>query len=227
MALREPAGANIWRPPPIIAVTGGRVLMDIEPGSPGNYDSIMRAIHWLTVLLVAAAFTAVWIADPQLVGRAYAGMIVQIHRSLGLTVCALTIFRLFWRWRARIPALPADLPRMQKWAARTTEALIYLLLVAQPVVGLLYSNAYGARVNLFLLVQLPTVITRDPALGETLGALHNFLGYSLLALIGAHAAAALFHHFLRRDDVLNAMLPSRLRNVGRSAFALDRARRQT
>jgi cytochrome b561 len=94
-------------------------------------------------------------------------------------------------------------------------------------VGLLYSNAYGARVRLFLLVQLPLVIDRDPELGEQLGALHNFLGYSLLALIGAHAAAALFHHFLRRDAVLNAMLPSRLRDAGRSAFALGRARRQT
>jgi cytochrome b561 len=95
------------------------------------------------------------------------------------------------------------------------------------VVGLLYSNSYGVQVNLFLMVQLPTVIAHDPAFGETLGALHNFLGYSLLALIGAHAAAALFHHFIRRDDVLNAMLPVRLRDIGRAAFALGRPRRQT
>jgi superoxide oxidase len=203
------------------------VRMDARPSTVDSYDRVMRAIHWTTLLLVTGVFVAIWIADPQFVGRDNARLIVQIHRSLGLTVCALTIFRLAWRWRAHVPPLPGDLPLIQKWAARTNEALIYMLLLAQPVVGLLYSSAYGVRVNLFLLFQLPTVIARDPAFGEELGAIHNFLGYSLLALIGAHAAAALFHHFLRRDDVLNAMLPTRLRDIGRSAFALGRARRQT
>ena len=201
--------------------------MDERPSTTDSYDKVMRAIHWTTLLLITGVFVTIWSADPRLVGRANALLIVQIHRSLGLTVCALTIFRLAWRWHARIPPLPGDLPTIQRWAARANEGLIYVLLLAQPVVGLLYSNSYGIQVNLFLMVQLPTVIAHDPAFGETLGALHNFLGYSLLALIGAHAAAALFHHFIRRDDVLNAMLPVRLRDIGRAAFALGRARRQT
>jgi cytochrome b561 len=227
MAPHKTAGANKPRPGPVMIDDGREGRMDIEQASPGNYDGVMRTVHWLTVLLVAAAFGAVWIADPQLVGRANAGLIVQLHRSLGLTVGALTVFRLLWRWRARIPPLPADLPPVQKLAARTTEGLIYLLLLAQPLAGLLYSNAYGARVRLFLLLPLPPAIARDPDLAETLGAVHVFLGYALLALIGAHAAAALFHHFIRRDDVLNAMLPPRLRDAGRATFALGRARRQT
>lgn len=201
--------------------------MDARARTVDSYDKVMRAIHWTTLLLVTGVFVAIWVADPQLVGRDNARLIVQLHRSLGLTVCTLTIFRLAWRWRAHIPPLPGDLPTVQRWAARTNEALIYVLLLAQPVVGLLYSTAYGVRVNFFLLVQLPLLFGKDVVLGETLGALHNFLGYSLLALIGAHAAAALFHHFIRRDDVLNAMLPARWRDAGRSVFALGRARRQT
>ena len=167
----------------------------------------------MTLLLVAVAFVDVWIADPAVVGSAHARSIVQIHRSLGLTIAALTIFRLVWHRRARVPPLPADLPRMQKWAARATVGLIYGLLLAQPMVGLLYSNASGARVNLFLLVQLPAVIGRDLALGEPLGAIHSFLGYSLLILVGMHAAAALYHHFIRRDAVLAAMLPAARRGA--------------
>jgi len=193
------------------------VRMDARSDTVHSYDKVMRTIHWATLFLVTAAFVAIWSADPQLVGKANVGAVVQIHRSLGLTICAVTIFRLVWRWRARIPALPDDLPAVQKWAARTMEGLIYLLLLAQPVVGLLYSNSYGRQVDFFLLVQLPMVIARDPALGENLGAIHTFLGYSLLALIGAHAAAALFHHFVRRDEVLNAMLPARLRARHRCA----------
>jgi cytochrome b561 len=186
----------------------------------------MRAIHWATLALVVATFAAVWIADPALVGP-YVRPVVQVHRSLGLTVAALTIFRLAWRWRARIPPLPGDLPVMQKIAARATEGLLYVLLVAQPVIGLLYTNAYGLRVNLYFLGELPALIGRDRPLSVLLGNVHFFLGYSLLILIGLHAAAALFHHFIRRDDVLNAMLPSRLRGIGRSLFALTRSRRQT
>jgi cytochrome b561 len=123
--------------------------------------------------------------------------------------------------------LPGDLPVIQKLAARVSEGILYVLLVAQPVIGLLYTNAYGVRVNLYLLGELPAVIDRDRAFAAQLGTIHSFLGYSLLALIGLHSAAALFHHFIRRDDVLNAMLPARLRGAGRSAFALDGARRQT
>lgn len=170
------------------------------------YDPVMRAVHWTTLVLVLAAFTAVWIADPAWVG-AYAGPVVQLHRSFGLTIAALTLFRLVWRWRASIPELPADLPRIQKLAARFTEGLIYLLLVVQPSIGLLYTNAHGQRANLYFLGRLPAIIGKDRELAATLGALHNFVGYALLILIGVHAAAALYHHFIRRDGVLAAMLP--------------------
>jgi cytochrome b561 len=86
-----------------------------------------------------------------------------------------------------------------------------LLLLAQPLVGLLYTNAYGLRVNLFFLGEIPAVIDRDRQLASQLGSVHSFLGYTLLAVIGLHAAAALFHHFIRRDEVLNTMLPARFR----------------
>ena len=184
--------------------------MKVQSGAPTHYDPVIRAVHWMTLVLVTAAFAAVWIADSALVGS-YVRQVVQLHRSLGLTVAALTIFRLGWRLRTRIPDLPGELPVVQKLAARITEGLIYLLLLAQPLVGLLYTNAYGLRVNLFLLVQLPALIGRDRSLSDSLGNIHSFLGYSLLILIGLHAAAALFHHFIRRDDVLKAMLPACLR----------------
>ena len=183
--------------------------MNKEAGSPSSYDPVMRAVHWATLVLVAAAFAAVWIADPALVGS-YARPVVQVHRSLGLTVAALTVFRLGWRWRARIPALPGDLPAVQRIAARAAEGLIYVLLIAQPAVGLLYTNTYGLRVNVFFLGELPAVVARDRVLAAQLGDIHSLLGYSLLALIGVHAAAALFHHVVRRDGVLLTMVPSRL-----------------
>ncbi|MGC2200592.1 MAG: cytochrome b/b6 domain-containing protein [Stellaceae bacterium] len=122
---------------------------------------------------------------------------------------ALTVVRLTWRWHVPIPALPADLPALQKTAARVTEACLYLLLLVQPILGILHTNARGRRVGLYFLGQLPAVIGPDKALAKQAMAMHELIGYLLLGLIALHAAAALFHHHVRRDDVLRAMLPRR------------------
>lgn len=184
--------------------------MDVQMVSPTNYDRVMRTVHWTTLVLVAAVFGTIWIADPALVGS-YARPIVQLHRSIGLTVAALTVFRLVWRLRARIPALPGDLSKFQKLAARATEALLYVLLVVQPLVGLTYTNASGQRVDFYFLARLPALVDRNKPLAALVGDAHSLVGYTMLAVIGLHAAAALFHHYVRRDEVLNAMLPVQLR----------------
>ena len=170
-----------------------------------SYDRVLKTIHWTSLLLIAAAYTAVW-ASHAVAGREHA-MLVQLHRSLGLTVFALTLFRLGWRCRARIPELPLDLPRLQRAAARTTERLIYLLLALQPMLGVLDTNARGRRIDFYFLGELPAIIGRNKLLGSGAAAAHQFVGYLFLGVIALHAAAALFHHFIRRDDVLRAMLP--------------------
>jgi cytochrome b561 len=128
---------------------------------------------------------------------------------------ALTMFRLVWRCRARIPPLPGDLHPLQKLAARATEAVIYLLLIAQSVLGLIHTNARGQRVDLFFLGSLPAVIAPDKSLGRLTHDLHELAADALLIVIGVHAAAALYHHFIRRDAVLAAMLPARFRRAAR------------
>jgi cytochrome b561 len=121
----------------------------------------------------------------------------------------LTLFRLGWRWHARIPSLSADLPALQKLAARVIEYLLYTLLLVQPLFGILHVNARGRRVGFFFLgelAELPAIIGPDKALATQAITAHAFVAYLLLVVIALHAAAALFHHFVRRDDVLNGML---------------------
>jgi cytochrome b561 len=197
-----------------------------KAGEQANFDRVIQTCHWLTLLLIAAIYSAAWTAHSGLAGEWYQP-VMQLHRSLGLTVFAVTIFRLAWRRRVRIPALPADLHPLQKLAARGTEALLYLLLLLQPVLGLLQTGARGQAVDFYFLVRVPPVIGMDRPLARELHDLHALTANALLLLIGLHAAAALFHHFIRQDDVLDAMLPRRLRGVGRSAFALRRPRRQS
>jgi cytochrome b561 len=155
-------------------------------------------------------YTAVWASHAVGSGEQSA-LLVQLHRSMGLAILALTLFRLAWRWNARIPLLPAELPPFQKFAARATEYVLYVLLLLQPALGLLNTNARGRRVDFYFLGELPPVIGPDKVLAKQAMAAHEFVAYLLVALVALHVAAALFHHFVRRDNVLKAMLPDRRR----------------
>ena len=92
-------------------------------------------------------------------------------------------------------------------AAHSIEYLLYSLLLLQPILGLLHTNAHGARVNLFFFFRLPQLMDRDDKLAEQLILAHGIVANLLLAVIALHATAALFHHFIRRDETLNRMLP--------------------
>ena len=182
-----------------------------EAAAPADsYDRIAKAVHWTTLLLIAAVYVAVW-ASHAAASREQSALLVQLHRSIGVTIFALTLFRLAWRWTARIPPLPVELPLYQKLAARVTEYALYVLLLFQPALDLLKTNARGRRVDFYFLGELPPVIGADKVLAKQATAAHQLVAYLLLALIALHAAAGLFHHYVRRDNVLNAMLPGRRR----------------
>jgi cytochrome b561 len=171
-----------------------------------SYDPVLKAFHWSTLLLIAAAYVAIW-GSYAVATKELEAFLTHMHRSLGVTVFVLTVFRLGWRWRARIPSLPADLPVIQKVAARVAEYVLYALLLIQPILGILYINARGRRVDVFFLGELPPIVGPDKMFAKQAIAAHDIVAYVLLTFIALHAAAALFHHFVRRDDVLNGMLP--------------------
>jgi cytochrome b561 len=175
------------------------------------FDPAIRFLHWLTLLLVAAvfvlAFSIVYFAS----FRKEAVALIQLHRSFGVTVWVVTVGRLVWRQFSRFPNWPADMPQAMRLAAQWSEYAFYALLLTQPILGLLQTNANGERVNLFLLGQLPALIGRDRPLANQLLEVHVTVGLLLLGLIALHASAALYHHFWRRDDTLDAMLPQGMR----------------
>jgi cytochrome b561 len=110
-----------------------------------------------------------------------------------------------------------------RFAAQASEHALYALLLIQPIVGLLQTNAHGDRVNLFFLGQLPALIGRNRPLAKQLLEVHETVGLLLLGLIALHAAAALYHHFWRRDHTLDAMLPQALRRgVARGSLSVRR-----
>lgn len=131
----------------------------------------------------------------------------MLHRSFGLTILGLTAFRLAWRQRTPVPPLPADVPPLQRIAARASVAALYVLLGSQPVLGVVGSLLHGDRVTVFGAVVLPALLPFNRPLARQVPWLHGWTALLPLALIGLHVAAALHHHFVRRDAVLSGMLP--------------------
>ena len=184
----------------------------------GVFDPATRLLHWLTAGLMLCAFVLAFSIDLT-TSRASHTVFLQLHRSVGLSIWIVTLVRLVWRNFAEYPDWPSDMPQAMRVAAMASEYVLYALLMTQPILGILQTNAHGDHVNFFLIGQLPALIERNRLLSQQLMTLHKAVGFSLLALIALHVSAALFHHFWRRDDTLTAMLPAAAewRNVKRRA----------
>jgi cytochrome b561 len=174
------------------------------------FDAFTRTLHWLTFILIVMTFLLA-VSFRYAASEERLTFLLQLHRSFGVTVWVVTAIRLIWRQYTQFPNWPADMPQRMRIAAQASELVLYALLLVQPVLGLLYTNAHGDRVNLYFLGQLPAIIAEDRALARRILVLHEAVAITLLALLALHVSAALFHHFVRRDNTLNAMLPEAMR----------------
>ena len=129
------------------------------------------------------------------------------HKWIGVTIFMLALARVAWRLTHGAPALPSSMPAWQQRVAAATHVLLFVLIVVIPLTGWLYSSAAGVPTVYLGLLQLPDLVARDKALADQLRLVHVSLNYIMLALVVVHAAAALKHHLVDRDDVLRRMLP--------------------
>jgi cytochrome b561 len=189
------------------------------------FDPVIRFLHWLTLVLVTAIFVLAFAIDLA-ASNERAVALTQLHRSFGLIIWVVTLGRLGWRQFSRFPNWPADMPQAMRFAAQWSEYALYALLLTQPILGLLQTNAHGDQVNLFFLGRLPALIGHDRLFAKQLLAAHEAVGLLLLGLIALHVAAALYHHFWRRDDTLDAMLPQGMSRRSAKGPALEGGRRQ-
>jgi len=164
----------------------------------------MAILHWSTVLLLIAA-AAFALTRDEVAGRVARQWLLEGHRHTGLLVLLLALLRIGLRLRngSQPQANHARLVRIAAWL---THAALYLILLALPLLGWTLSNAEGKPVYLFG-AALPALVADDEDLADRLLLWHQDLAWALLALVLLHIGAALYHHFVRRDDVLRSMWP--------------------
>ena len=171
-----------------------------------NYTSTAIGLHWLIFLLIFAAFSlGLYMHDLPLTPDKL--RLYNYHKWLGVSILLLVVLRLGWRATHRPPALPDAMVCWEKSAAHVMHYLLYALMFAIPLSGWLMSSAKGFQTVWFGVLPLPDLIGKDKELGKQLAEVHELLSYALLGLVVVHAAAALKHHFLVRDDILTRMLP--------------------
>lgn len=183
-------------------------MAEVRPIIPTDfaYTRTAIALHWVTVALIATGFTiGVWMVDlpiaPQTI-RVYA-----YHKWIGITVFLVTLARVAWRAAHPVPPAVA-MPSWQRRTAIASHVSLYLLMLAIPMSGWLYSSATGVEVVYLGVIPLPNVVAKDEALAALLKSVHYTLNFTLLALVLVHAGAALRHHYVERDRVLSRMLPA-------------------
>lgn len=167
-----------------------------------KYDPFARVLHWLIVLLLTAQYIVAWTMPEIHRGTRPAGLIV-VHLDLGAFIIGVMIVRVLWRIVRKEPDV-VEGTSFTRGVAYLTHGLLYLLLIVQPVMGWINASSRGWQVTLFG-VNLPALAATGSAIGHTLGDVHQLLAWVMLALIGLHVAAALYHQWVLRDRVLRRM----------------------
>ena len=171
-----------------------------------RYGAVAKTFHWLTVALFIATFWIAWsMVDLPLGPEKFE--LYNLHKSIGVSILALTVLRLIWRWISPPPALPTDMSATAQNLARLGHGALYVAIFVQIAVGLGHSWAANFPVVVFGLFTLPSLVPPDEALKKALTMVHFWGGWVILALIAGHIGAALYHHFVRKDAVMRRMLP--------------------
>jgi cytochrome b561 len=173
-----------------------------------RYGAAAQAFHWLTVILVIAAYTLSPGGSEEQVYSAARDFTRRAHETLGIAVGLLTLLRLAWRALDTVPQDP-PMPAVMRYAAKIVHVGLYLLLLAVPLTAIVGAWLEAHPLTLLLLGDIASPLQEAHAAGQTIATIHTYLGDAIVWVAGLHAAAGLFHHFFLRDRVLRSMLPKR------------------
>jgi len=189
-----------------------RVVLPAEQNSAaagGGYGRAASAMHWLVAALAVMVVVFGWATEAAARNTPARGSLLLLHGSIGLTILAVMIVRILWRWRHPAPVLPRSLTRLEAALAHLTHLGLYLLFMGMPLAGYVNAAAQGHAVSLFGMVSIPPLLPINLRLAQGAIAAHLVGQYLVYLLVAAHIAAALFHGIVTRDGVLERMLPRR------------------
>lgn len=176
--------------------------------TPSRYPTALIALHWLTLLLLVGVYACIEGREFFPRGSVPREALKSWHFMLGLTVFGVTWLRLAARHFWSIPPIVPTPPAWQARLAQVVHVALYAIMLGMPLGGWIILSAAGKPVPWFGF-ELPPLVAPDKALAKQVEEIHEVVGKVGLFLIGLHTVAALYHHYLVRDDTLARMLPRR------------------
>jgi len=173
------------------------------------YDPIARGLHWLNAILALVTILLAWGIPGAPRHSAARGLLIMLHGSFGIAVLAVMLLWAGWRLRHKSPPLRPVLSGIEVLLAYATQAAIFVLFVAMPLSGYVSLAAAGKPVSLFGFVAIPPLPPQSGRLSQAAIALHLTGEFLIYGLVGLHIGGALMHGFIRRDGILERMLPRR------------------
>jgi len=169
-----------------------------------TYGVVAKSFHWLLFLMltfsiIAGNFLA---AMPKGAEKLQAA---GMHKSFGAVLLMLIMLRLVWKLINETPRLPDETTAGESFVAKAMHWGLYVLMFAQPLAGIMMSQAAGIPVSFFGLFEFPVFLNKDPELAKTFLAIHGTVWIVLVIAVFGHVGAALHHHFIKKDNVLKQM----------------------
>ncbi len=176
----------------------------IVADSPAHYTRTAVGLHWLIAALIGVALVMGWVMTDMAVTPLKLKL-YNWHKWVGITVLWLAALRILWRVTHRPPDM-VSMPAWQRIAAHALHGVLYLLMLAQPLSGWIYSNAAGFPIVYLRLVPLPNLVAKNPQLADAWQQVHETTGWLLVAVLTVHLLAALKHQLVDKDDTMRRML---------------------
>ena len=193
-----------------------------------RYDAVAMTLHWLTALLVVLLFGLAQVWSFFAKETPHRELMIVTHMSFGILLTMVLVVRIVWRLTPGHQVQDAT-TGLVELASKVVHYLLYGLLIGQVVLGFVLRWSGNEAVIFFGLPIPPPFATFSKPAHELVGGAHNWIGWSIIILAGGHAAAALFHHFILRDDVLWRMMPGlhAWRSKARAPDARERSSQPT
>ena len=175
-----------------------------------RYSRIAITLHWLIALLIIGQL----VGGKVMTNMGFSTLkfeIYQYHKSFGIMILLLSLFRLVWRLTHKAPALPETMLPWQKRVAHLSHKAFYILMIGIPLSGwaMVSASTLNIKTKLFKLIPWPHIpgITPSESLEKSLKNAHEWLAILVFLFLLLHVGAALKHHFKDKDDVLGRMIP--------------------
>lgn len=172
------------------------------------YTRTAQVLHWLMAII----FIAVWLIGSYSgnflsydVDGSFKGDVISLHKNLATTIIFLVVVRIFWRYTHPAPKLPDSMSPMMQKIAHIGHLALYFMLLALPITGCLWSWSLGYPAPVLYLFDLPALVSKNPEITAIAKPMHIYLSWGAALLLIGHILAALKHHFIDRDHVLDSM----------------------